>query len=407
MLATARRYSLCADDANDAWHRSVEILLRRAASLDPATAHSWLRTVVKHEALAVRAERTKFLGHDEYDPDAFAGGEDPAEGTERLERLAAAAEAMQRLKPNETEALLLLASGMSYREIGEAKGWTYTKVNRLLTEGRQAFRLRIEGIESGAECKRWRATLTRIADHEASPDEITAVEPHLSRCGGCRSLLRSDREATHAMALVLPGLATATDLPDDVPHRLWGTVGRALSDFMVAVGLRVQGVAEAAASTKVVAVAASTAAIAGGGVVIEQATHRAHHGARPAFAAKAEPSSVNDSEGSQVAVVSDASGSSGSASEQRAASQERASTRKTPPRPVTPRAAREFDPLEASVPHSIGSEQSAAVQPPAQTAAPVGMQPKPLRKTQAAPSQIAPKPAATVSKPQPTPEFGP
>lgn len=117
MLATARRYSLCADDAHDAWHRSIEILLRRAATLDPATAHSWLRTVVKHEALAVRAERAKFVGHDEYDPDAHDGGGDPAEGAERLERLAAAAEAMQRLKPNETEALLLLASGMSYREI--------------------------------------------------------------------------------------------------------------------------------------------------------------------------------------------------------------------------------------------------------------------------------------------------
>ena len=407
MLATARRYSLCADDANDAWHRSVEILLRRAPSLDPATAHSWLRTVVKHEALAVRAERTRFLGHDEYDPDAFAGGRDPVEGMERLERLAAAAEAMQRLKPNETEALLLLASGMSYREIGEAKGWSYTKVNRLLTEGRQAFRLRVEGIESGAECERWRTTLTRIADNEASPKELRAVEPHLSRCNGCKALLRSDREATRAMALVLPGLATATDLPEEVPHRLWGTVGRGLSDLLLAVGLRLQGVAEAAASTKVVAVAASTAAIAGGGVAIEHAAHRSDHNPKPAAAAKAELPPVHDLGESRSLGVFRAAGSPGSSTEQRAASGEPTHTQKSDPSPPRPQVGGEFDPLDSSPSPSTASAQPAAADGPAEPRVPTAAQPKPRNLTQAAPRHAASSPAATSSKPQPTPEFGP
>src|SRR5207244_9194115 len=35
LLAVARRYSLCADDAQDAYQRALEIFLRRAASLDP------------------------------------------------------------------------------------------------------------------------------------------------------------------------------------------------------------------------------------------------------------------------------------------------------------------------------------------------------------------------------------
>ena len=35
LLRTARRYSLCADDAQDAYQRALEIFVRRADSLDP------------------------------------------------------------------------------------------------------------------------------------------------------------------------------------------------------------------------------------------------------------------------------------------------------------------------------------------------------------------------------------
>jgi hypothetical protein len=48
MLSLARRHSLCADDAEDAYQRAVEIFLRRAGSVEPATVGGWLRTVVKH-----------------------------------------------------------------------------------------------------------------------------------------------------------------------------------------------------------------------------------------------------------------------------------------------------------------------------------------------------------------------
>jgi len=319
---------------------------------------------------------------------------------------------MQRLKPNETEALLLLASGMSYREIGEAKGWTYTKVNRLLTEGRQAFRLRIEGIESGAECERWRATLTRIADREASPDEITAIEPHLSRCGGCRSLLRSDREATQAMALVLPGLATASDLPDEVPHRLWGTVGRAVSDFLLAVGLKVQGVAEAAASTKVVAVAASTAAIAGGGVAIEQAARPALHAPRPVVAVKGELRTARLSPESQRALPPATANLTDAPVREAGVRQPAESSQKTSPTAARQGTAGEFDPLETSAHGSRSSAQPASAGSPAEAPDPAGVQPSQRTLSDSAPNprtvpNLVPKPAAAKSIQQSAPEFGP
>src|SRR5215207_5325786 len=47
LLRTARRHSLCADDASDAYQRALEIFLRNAARLDPARAASWLHTVVR------------------------------------------------------------------------------------------------------------------------------------------------------------------------------------------------------------------------------------------------------------------------------------------------------------------------------------------------------------------------
>src|SRR4051812_2084369 len=42
----ARSYSLCADDAQDAVQRALEIYMRRVASLDPATELAWLKGVV-------------------------------------------------------------------------------------------------------------------------------------------------------------------------------------------------------------------------------------------------------------------------------------------------------------------------------------------------------------------------
>src|SRR3954464_6174587 len=44
----ARSYSLCADDAQDAVQRALEIYMRRVASLDPATELAWLKVVVLH-----------------------------------------------------------------------------------------------------------------------------------------------------------------------------------------------------------------------------------------------------------------------------------------------------------------------------------------------------------------------
>src|SRR3954470_431227 len=54
LLATARRYSATPEDAEDAYQRGVEILLTKAPTTTETELLPWLRTVVKHEAFAVR-----------------------------------------------------------------------------------------------------------------------------------------------------------------------------------------------------------------------------------------------------------------------------------------------------------------------------------------------------------------
>jgi DNA-directed RNA polymerase specialized sigma24 family protein len=44
------------------------------------------------------------------------------------------------LKPDQCTALILFAASYSYAQIGQHRGWTYSKVNRCLAEGRTALR---------------------------------------------------------------------------------------------------------------------------------------------------------------------------------------------------------------------------------------------------------------------------
>ena len=59
---------------------------------------------------------------------------------ERIDERRRAERELPRLKPQERRALGLLAAGHSYKEICAITGWTYTKVNRCVTEGRRRLR---------------------------------------------------------------------------------------------------------------------------------------------------------------------------------------------------------------------------------------------------------------------------
>ncbi|MBJ7332248.1 MAG: sigma-70 family RNA polymerase sigma factor [Solirubrobacteraceae bacterium] len=276
LLRTARKHSLNPDDAQDAYQRGVEIFLRHARRLDPPRAHSWLHRVIQHEAMAVRKMRQRDLAPDDVDFDARESEHisDPADALMRLDRVQRSAAALQGLKPQEVQALWLKAAGHSYEEIGERQGWTRTKVNRCLTEGRKSFLSRYANIESGADCERWAPVLSALLDGEAKAKDAQELRGHLRSCPGCRATLRvlheggTDLQVVFPVPLVVGGAVVEHhDATANLVLRVYEAIVSGVHEKASASVIRAQAFVEGATATKAVAVAASAAAVAGGGTV--------------------------------------------------------------------------------------------------------------------------------------------
>lgn len=217
---TARRYSICADDAEDAYQRALEILLTKAPPIEGDALIRWMQTVTKREALGVRRQRVRLVGSippavdepETYDPFESVASEtpEPDEKVARAERVHRSSEALRALKPQEVRALILKAEGYSYREIQEITGWTYTKVNRCMAEGRKRFLGAFTEIEAGERCDLWEGDLSRIADGEAESGDLVEARVHLRTCAVCRARLREYRRVpgrVFGLGLPLPLLA--------------------------------------------------------------------------------------------------------------------------------------------------------------------------------------------------------
>ncbi len=278
LLRVARRYSLCTDDAHDAYQRGLEILMRHAARLDPERAAGWLHTVVKHEALAINRSRRRMLGSDELDLDAIEARTtaSPEERMLASDRVARSAEALHGLKPQEVRALWLKALGHSYEQICEVTGWSYTKVNRCLAEGRKSFLERYAGIEAGAECERLAPILSAFVDGEADAAQTVELRTHLRQCLSCRAAVRGLHDASRPLAVVFPAAGVLV-AGAGVEHtgsffvRVYETVSLHLHERAANSFLRAQAVVDTVTAGKMAAVAASAAAVAGGSFAVEGA----------------------------------------------------------------------------------------------------------------------------------------
>ncbi len=269
---TARRYSLDADDADDAYQRALEIVLTKAPTTDPRELIRWTQTVTKHEALAVRQSRERLLGSrsaggggGEWDPVALipASTDGPDEQAERREAIGRSREALRALKPAQLRALTLLAEGYSYAEIGEITGFSRTKINRVLAEGRERFRSLLSSSEDGSRCRHLRPLLSAVCDGEASPEEEAEVREHLRACAHCRSTMRTYKAAPRIAAGLIPALPAsrsmlerAQDFLAGLGSRLPGIGGDSPAQIAAAGGSKGAGVA---ALAKLLAVCAGTA----------------------------------------------------------------------------------------------------------------------------------------------------
>ena len=142
--------SICPDDAEDALQRAIEILLTKAPPHPPAAARrvDAPRHPARGAAAAGRARAPARPARRGTGTSRRSGAARPvavaapcpAERYERVERARERARRLRRLKPQERRALCLKAEGYSYAEICELTGWSYTKVNRCLAEGRARLR---------------------------------------------------------------------------------------------------------------------------------------------------------------------------------------------------------------------------------------------------------------------------
>jgi RNA polymerase sigma factor (sigma-70 family) len=276
LLRVARRYSLCADDAHDAYQRALEILMRHAARLDPERAAGWLHTVVKHEALAINRSRRRIVGSSEPDLDALEArtSASPEERVLAADRVARSAEALHGLKPQEVRALWLKALGHSYEQICEATGWSYTKVNRCLAEGRKSFLERYAGIESGRECERLAPALSAFVDGEGDAAKAVDLRVHLRQCLACRAAVRGLHDASRPLSVVFPtsGLVVAGGGAEQAHSffvRVYETLTMHAHERTANSFLRAQAIVDTVTASKMAAAAASAAALAGGGVAVE------------------------------------------------------------------------------------------------------------------------------------------
>ncbi len=150
LFAIARRNCASGEEAEEALQDAFILFIERFESDCGAPPLAWLTVTLKRRCWALYRGRRK-VGQRTVDldtateiatrPDLLAEPSlRPDELAEVAEGLAAMRSRLAELKPQEREALGLLALGYSYREICELTGWTHTKVNRCLAEGREALR---------------------------------------------------------------------------------------------------------------------------------------------------------------------------------------------------------------------------------------------------------------------------
>jgi RNA polymerase sigma factor (sigma-70 family) len=150
LLALARRNDHTEADAEEALQEAFASFI---AKFDPergAPPLAWLTLTLRRQCWRQRREAhlDRHVGQE-----AESGGEELGSFLDRLTSLEPepaervieredGRERLRRLKPDERTALGMRAAGLSYKEIAELRGWTHTKVNRCLSEGRATLRKR-------------------------------------------------------------------------------------------------------------------------------------------------------------------------------------------------------------------------------------------------------------------------
>jgi RNA polymerase sigma factor (sigma-70 family) len=147
LLAIARRNSAGGEEAEEALQDALVLFIERFDPSGDAPPLAWLTVTLKRRCWELyRLQRRSWAQRSDRDCDhsgaELLGGANrrPGDLFDLGEEIAALRDRLAELKRDERRALSLLAFGYTYREICELTGWSYTKVNRCLAEGRARLR---------------------------------------------------------------------------------------------------------------------------------------------------------------------------------------------------------------------------------------------------------------------------
>jgi len=147
LLAISTRNSPTIEDAEEALHDAFALFINHFDPDSKAPPIAWLTLTLKRRCWATyRRQRlvpTQPLSPTgtQSQPNTEANAQRPLHELAEVSHNARHIQhAFSQLKQDERRALSMLALGYSYTEIAQLTGWTYTKVNRCITEGRAHLR---------------------------------------------------------------------------------------------------------------------------------------------------------------------------------------------------------------------------------------------------------------------------
>jgi DNA-directed RNA polymerase specialized sigma24 family protein len=146
LLSIARLNCSSPDDAEEALQDALMFFIESYDPTSAAPALPWLTLTLKRRcwAIARRAgqekQRIRELCRERDHQPSVETLARPEAVVEMRERALLRRRQLAELKCDERRALMLMGLGYSYKEISTSTGWTYTKVNRCIREGRAALR---------------------------------------------------------------------------------------------------------------------------------------------------------------------------------------------------------------------------------------------------------------------------
>ncbi|MCW2980486.1 MAG: polymerase, sigma-24 subunit, subfamily [Solirubrobacterales bacterium] len=153
LLRIARKHARGGGDPEEALQDAFVAFIRHFDPNGEAPALPWLVLTLKRQCWRLReqAHLERYAGQ-EAEPGTgergFVLAAIPSRAPGPEQRVLEGAEAsrrLERLKPDERDAVILQAAGYTYEEIAAGRGWSQTKIKRCMYEGRAALKTAAAG----------------------------------------------------------------------------------------------------------------------------------------------------------------------------------------------------------------------------------------------------------------------